>query len=691
MSDVAVNAAQDRQSSKKPGDVHILCWRPEDEPTSFAFRSLIQDMESEDIDAVLHEVGQTPGGNQATVGVLPDKVRSGSRARWYFSWAPMLKAWPNLSLSRNTRIVIRQPVLICKNILGIIRSLAVLVIKLPAALVSIPQDLKHFISGPVVTPMQVSPVAHTITQIASSKSRDHPLTIIVLATRLDILADLMEVDFLLPGNQLSILVLFASYEKASPGLVDIDLLDTRWQSSNIADQTRFFAADSRVAAAVERALSTDIASADALIPGIGSYPSTTDKSTSRKPVAIVIRPAWVFCGSTTVFSNQTEYLVKRGYQVMEIAVQQRFWGLEEVDQTTQDFMSNNRSSFAHKTLLLYLGVGLAPFVSLFFRRGRKAFRSGLARRGMMVELAQLPRPWHEALTDRPPQFVVVNHCWHMPLARELFPDSRLVLESHDIQAHQFDIHSRFYSGGSVSVNVDKALEDELEMMRPAEAVVTINDDERELIARGGGMPPLRTIYPYLPKSLVPDAAQQNQAQTRVTMLTADPIDVLLVASNHPANVVSLKWFINKVYKPFLLPTGMSILVVGDVADALSAEDLIIPFTGRVPDLLEYYERARIVALPVVEGAGLPIKTMEALSLGLPVVATSSSVRGLIGVERGIDTFNEPEAFAGQIKRLLGDESYRAKVAESGYEYAIRTFSKHAYFRAWDQLIADLDV
>jgi len=397
----------------------------------------------------------------------------------------------------------------------------------------------------------------------------------------------------------------------------------------------------------------------------------------------------VFCGSSTVFSNQTKYLTTRGYEVVEIAVQQGFWSLEKANQTTQEFTSNNVSSYAHKVLLLQLGIGIAPFLLLFIRRGRNLFRSQLARRALKVELAQLPKPWHEALASRPPRLVVVNHCWHMPLARKLFPNSRLILESHDIQTHQLDVHSRLDTVDRVDVDVDEALDDELDMMRSADAVIAINDDERQFFESKDGMPPLRTIYPHLSTPFTSNATRDDEVRRCTAELPPDKIDVVLVASNHPANVTSLRWFIKKVYQPYLASAGISILVVGNVVDALPREEQVIPFAGRVPDLMAYYKRARTVALPVVEGAGLPIKTMEAMSLGVPIVATSSAVRGLIGVKSAVNTFDEPEDFAKEIRHMLDNKSYRVKVAEAGYAYAKRTFSEHSYFSEWDQLIADM--
>jgi polysaccharide biosynthesis protein PslH len=53
------------------------------------------------------------------------------------------------------------------------------------------------------------------------------------------------------------------------------------------------------------------------------------------------------------------------------------------------------------------------------------------------------------------------------------------------------------------------------------------------------------------------------------------------------------------------------------------------FAGRVETLDWYYQNCRAVLLPVIEGQGLAIKTVEALSYGKPVVGMPLAFRGFL--------------------------------------------------------------
>lgn len=60
----------------------------------------------------------------------------------------------------------------------------------------------------------------------------------------------------------------------------------------------------------------------------------------------------------------------------------------------------------------------------------------------------------------------------------------------------------------------------------------------------------------------------------------------------------------------------------------TAPDERVRVAGFVDDLAELYARADCVVVPITEGAGSPIKFIEALAYGVPVVATPRAARGL---------------------------------------------------------------
>jgi glycosyltransferase involved in cell wall biosynthesis len=77
--------------------------------------------------------------------------------------------------------------------------------------------------------------------------------------------------------------------------------------------------------------------------------------------------------------------------------------------------------------------------------------------------------------------------------------------------------------------------------------------------------------------------------------------------------------------------------------------------GFVDDLAGFYDRIRVVIAPIRYGAGVKLKTVEALQYGLPTVSTTVGAEGID--TRGlaaIDVVDDPEQFAERIAVLLTD-------------------------------------
>jgi len=85
-------------------------------------------------------------------------------------------------------------------------------------------------------------------------------------------------------------------------------------------------------------------------------------------------------------------------------------------------------------------------------------------------------------------------------------------------------------------------------------------------------------------------------------------------------------------------------------------------TGRVEDVRPYYAKAKVAVALFRYGGGTKLKVLEAMALGVPVVATPVGCQG-IEVTPGKHLFKEDneEAFAQRVVNLLQDESLRRQM------------------------------
>jgi glycosyltransferase involved in cell wall biosynthesis len=101
--------------------------------------------------------------------------------------------------------------------------------------------------------------------------------------------------------------------------------------------------------------------------------------------------------------------------------------------------------------------------------------------------------------------------------------------------------------------------------------------------------------------------------------------------------------------------------------------------GFVEDLRDAYASVDAVAVPLLRGGGSPLKLIEALAYGLPVVATLHAARLLEDAVPGehLVAAGEPAEFAAAIAELLTDPVRGARLGAAGRELAQRSYSVDA--------------
>ncbi len=108
------------------------------------------------------------------------------------------------------------------------------------------------------------------------------------------------------------------------------------------------------------------------------------------------------------------------------------------------------------------------------------------------------------------------------------------------------------------------------------------------------------------------------------------------------NLIGLDWFLREICP--LLPHDIRIAVAGRVPPELRPP-LAVTLVGRVPSAQHFLRSCRLVALSSRAGTGVQLKTIEAMQLGLPAVATSLSCRGFTELPANFTRADTAEDFA----------------------------------------------
>ena len=216
-----------------------------------------------------------------------------------------------------------------------------------------------------------------------------------------------------------------------------------------------------------------------------------------------------------------------------------------------------------------------------------------------------------------------------------------MLETQDIQARQYVLRNQGGFFIPPLASYEDMLAVELYWTGKADLCAHLNAEEHAEFAR---------LLPKSRHALIYPAVEPAP-------LAAKPSEIAIVASDNYANFVSLRWFLQEVLP---LAGGVPVAIYGNIDSGVKNRDKALYeahaglFRGRVADIGAVYTRAAAILLPTVEGHGLSIKAVEALSSGAPLIATRQAFRGM-GVDpatlANVTLCEEAPAFAAALRRL----------------------------------------
>ena len=203
--------------------------------------------------------------------------------------------------------------------------------------------------------------------------------------------------------------------------------------------------------------------------------------------------------------------------------------------------------------------------------------------------------------------------------------------------------------------------------RYADVNIVLNKREEKLFQK---------YYHKSPEMLLPIILPTPKLSSRID---SDKCNILFVGGYYYPNVNGFRWFIKNVTP--LIKINYEVTLVGNRMDLLKEEfsnNSNVKVLGRVEDLSPYYEDADVVVGPIFEGAGMKVKTAEALSYGKIFIGTDESLIGykelagnLLG--KSIVACNNEEEFAKAINNLDFGNGF----CPENYDFFLRNYSIEA--------------
>jgi glycosyltransferase involved in cell wall biosynthesis len=161
-------------------------------------------------------------------------------------------------------------------------------------------------------------------------------------------------------------------------------------------------------------------------------------------------------------------------------------------------------------------------------------------------------------------------------------------------------------------------------------------------------------------------------------------DLIFVGSNNPFNIRSLQWFLDEIYPGF---QHLKLAIVGNVADHVESHFANVIKVGFVQDLTRVYKQSKVAICPMIGGTGLKVKIVEALSYGLPVIASDVVRMGLSGrYEGAIYLARDKHEFD---ECLYNIEEIKRKT-DQAQKYFLSTYSKKSFHEKMKKVFDNIE-
>ena len=266
--------------------------------------------------------------------------------------------------------------------------------------------------------------------------------------------------------------------------------------------------------------------------------------------------------------------------------------------------------------------------------------------------------------------------------KAIFPDAKIVASEHDVMflglqriAQKAGGIKKYYA----AMQYRNILRRELKALGQCDLIVTHNDKDKRLLL-DHSVPPekLHTIAPYYHKM----------------ELTRDPNrrDILFFGDmRRPENYLSAIWFIEHVM-PLLQDRDVRFVILGGSPDEklkqYASENVVV--TGFVEDLTPYFSSCCCLVAPLLLGAGIKVKLLEAMYAGLPVLTNDIGIEG-IPAEDGKDYLHCESApeYARKICKLLDGDTDIAALSRSAKHCIEKGFDLEQSLRDYLDRISSL--
>jgi O-antigen biosynthesis protein len=273
---------------------------------------------------------------------------------------------------------------------------------------------------------------------------------------------------------------------------------------------------------------------------------------------------------------------------------------------------------------------------------------------------------------------------YLHILREYAPQARILYDTVDLhyvrEGRRAD-SSDISQSAAIRDVADTFRELELGLIRSCDETIAVSEEERA------------TILAELPDTRVSVIPNIHRVAARVPPAASRRGLMFLGGFYHRPNVGAAVHLVRELLPRIRELAGpLPVAIVGTnpppVVEELAEVDGV-EVTGFVEDLRPYFDRYRVMAAPLLYGAGVKGKVTQSLAAGLPVVTTPVGAEGL-GAESGVHLMvaEDDASFAAAVAEVCRDDALWERLSAQGRELAGERFAPQVAQRELGRMLED---
>lgn len=217
------------------------------------------------------------------------------------------------------------------------------------------------------------------------------------------------------------------------------------------------------------------------------------------------------------------------------------------------------------------------------------------------------------------------------------------------------------------------------LLKHIRAVSVVSNEERELVAR---------YFPRVKKITVVPNGMDVDGYAGMTLAPKPHTMIFTGSFRYRVNHEAMVWFVGEVF-PLVLDQipDAELIITGDNLNLPLPLQNNVHLTGYVDDVRQWIANSAVALAPLWSGGGTRLKILEAMALGVPVVATSKGAEGLEACNgEHLLIADSPDEFASHIMNLMQDRVLADRIASNARRFVKANFDRSIVMPRFLQLV-----